>query len=246
MFSRSTRAPSEAELLRSNPFRHYTAQDLQLIAKDPLEGLEMLPRASSSKSRSGGAKKSSSSSSDGKERKSRSGAATGSSSSATRTGSSSRSAADGAAPPAGPSKTREGKTSAAASQPTDGSAAAKPKEQVAVNLREIYPSKGEEFSPEEVRARKRREQYLERDVERWNDWEWVGKFDEEVLRTKREGFLLLTDSGSVELTGSDSAGTTYRIESETGWPKLWDEAGGAFRGTPAILPCTRTDEPMPL
>ena len=64
----------------------------------------------------------------------------------------------------------------------------KPKERVAVNLREIYPSQGEEFSPEEVRARKRREKYEEEDVQRWNGWEWAEAFDKEIQTTRRECF----------------------------------------------------------
>ncbi|CEQ41106.1 SPOSA6832_02804 [Sporobolomyces salmonicolor] len=48
VFSRSTRSPSEAELLRHNPFKNYPSTDSELAARDPLENLD-LPHASSEK-----------------------------------------------------------------------------------------------------------------------------------------------------------------------------------------------------
>lgn len=105
----------------------------------------------------------------------------------------------------------------------------KPKERVAVNLREIYPSQGEEYSPEEVRARKRREKYDEEDVQRWNGWEWAEAFDKEMQMTRRECSVL--PDGLVPLAAayrvmvSNTTETRYTIDSESGWPVLYDAAG---------------------
>ncbi|GAA5917372.1 hypothetical protein JCM5296_003800 [Sporobolomyces johnsonii] len=86
VFSRSTRSPSEAELLRHNPFKNYPSTDSELAARDPLENLE-LPRASGDKEK----KKSSSSRSKS--------ASSSSSSSSSRNKSKSTSASSSAMPP---------------------------------------------------------------------------------------------------------------------------------------------------
>ncbi|GAA5982702.1 hypothetical protein JCM10908_006753 [Rhodotorula pacifica] len=200
VFSRSSRAPSEAELLRSNPFRHYSARDLELIAKDPLEGLEVLPRATGkSRSAAGGAAGVRKTSAEGKERKSTKSASSSSSSSSSSskaTTSSSSASADG---------TRKSRYPPMMNPPDTSGLDTKPKERVAVTLREIYPTPGEEYSPEEVRAlRKGSERYVVQEVERWSGWEWAEKFDEEVQGTGR---------------------TTYIIDAATGWPVLFDPAG---------------------
>jgi checkpoint serine/threonine-protein kinase len=165
-------------VLRSNPFRNYSPGDLELIAKDPLEGLQVLPRATKSRSAAAvGTKKVAAEG--GKERKpsskSASSAAAGGSKAATT--SAPASSADGA---------RKSRYPPMMNPPDTSGLDTKPKERVAVNLREIYPSKEEEFSPEEVRARKRRDKYDEEDVQRWNGWEWAEAFDKEMQTTRRE------------------------------------------------------------
>ncbi|GAA5997609.1 uncharacterized protein JCM10292_000967 [Rhodotorula paludigena] len=188
VFSRSTRAPSEAELLRSNPFRHYSSADADLVARDPLEGLEVLPRASGSAKES----KSRSSSREGdkdkerKERREKKDKVPSSSSSRSKSSSSASSA----------------KTAAPAPAAADGSAKPKPKERVAVNLSKIYPNDTDEFSFEELKARARREKYVDCEVDAWDGWEWQAQFDEECARTNS---------------------TTYLIDSATGWPQLYNE-----------------------
>ncbi|KPV73066.1 uncharacterized protein RHOBADRAFT_55300 [Rhodotorula graminis WP1] len=190
VFSRSSRAPTEADLLRSNPFKNYGASDAGLVARDPLEGLEVLPRAGASSS---GAGKSRSSSREGDKdkdgaRKVRSVKKPASSSSTSVSSSSSSS---------------KGKTASSkpASSSSSADPAAKPKERVAINLAEIYPNETDEFSPEEVRARKHVEA-----TRTWGGWEWAAQWDEETART-----------------GS----TSYKIDAETGWPVLYDTNTGA-------------------
>ncbi|GAA5881764.1 hypothetical protein JCM3774_000868 [Rhodotorula dairenensis] len=241
VFSRSTRAPSEAELLRWNPFRHYSARDLELVAKDPLEGLEVLPRATKSRSTSGaagGSRKAGAGTTsgdgggDGKVRKgvtskSKGPAAASSSAGAKLPASSSTAAAS----ESGSSGARKSRYPQMMNPPDTSGLDTKPKERVAVNLREIYPTPGEEYSPEEVRARTRRNKYVDEDVQRWNGWEWVGKFDDEVQRTGR---------------------SVYTIDAETGWPVLYDPAGLPLydflpRPTPPASPALPTParEPAP-
>ncbi|BGP20586.1 protein kinase [Rhodosporidiobolus nylandii] len=154
VFTRSTRAPTEAESLRLNPFKNYSAREVALTEKDPLEGLEVLPRSSSSSSSSS---------------RSKSGAAgektrTSSSSSSSRSKSSSASSSSAAKP------------SSSSSAPASSSAAAheKPKERVAVFLRALYPAAGEEYSFEELKARSRGEAEW---VKGWGGWEWAAAWD---------------------------------------------------------------------
>ncbi|BGP43834.1 protein kinase [Rhodotorula kratochvilovae] len=181
VFSRSSRAPSEADLLRSNPFKNYAASDAALLARDPLEGLEVLPRASAA----GGApkEKSRSGSREGERTKERTvKKASSSSASSSKTKSSSSSS----------SKT----ASSSSADP-----AAKPKERVAVNLSAIYPNDTDEFSFEELKARKRVEE-----TRSWGGWKWAEKWEEECERTGR---------------------TSYAIDGATGCPVLFDQASGA-------------------
>ncbi|BGO96013.1 hypothetical protein NBRC10512_006703 [Rhodotorula toruloides] len=172
VFSRSIRAPTEAELLRSNPFKNYSSSDADLIARDPLEGLQVLASSSAATK-----VKSSSSSSAGnvkdaerkvkKEKVASSSTTSASSTSKTRASSSSR-----------PSP----------SASTDSSA--KPKERVACNLHAVYPKPGTEFSFEEIKAARRKKKYVVEDVERWNGWEWAEKWDEECKRTERTTYVI--------------------------------------------------------
>ncbi|GJN94151.1 hypothetical protein Rhopal_007225-T1 [Rhodotorula paludigena] len=191
VFSRSTRAPSEAELLRSNPFRHYSSADADLVARDPLEGLEVLPRASGSAKEG----KSRSSSREGdkekerKERREKNDKVPSSSSSRSKSSSSASS----------------GKTAAPAPAAADGSAKPKPKERVAVNLSKIYPNDTDEFSFEELKARARREKYLDLDVDAWGGWEWQAQFDEECARMGRTTYMIDSATGWPQLYNEENA-----------------------------------------
>lgn len=172
VFSRSSRAPSEADLLRSNPFKNYAAADAGLVTRDPLDGLEVLPRASASASgasASAGSKSRSSSREGDKDaaRKVRTikKEKTGSSTSATTTSKSKTASSS--------SSSKSASSKPASSDPTAG----KPKERVAINLSEIYPNETDEYSPEEVRARKHAEQ-----TRTWGGWEWAAQWDEECAQ----------------------------------------------------------------
>lgn len=207
VFSRSSRAPSEAELLRSNPFRHYSARDLELIANDPLEGLEVLPRAtknrsasaSNSNSATSGSRKSATASGERKDRKT---ATTKSSALSNPAAAKAATAASSTTAPGSSSGARKSRYPPMMNPPDTSGLDAKPKERVAVNLREIYPAPGEEYSPEEVRARTRRETYVDQDVQTWNGWEWTEKFDEEVQRTGRALIVPSFPSGeSADVSG---------------------------------------------
>lgn len=46
VFTRSVRGPSEAEALRRNPFKNFSASDKELASIDPLQGLVVLPSSS--------------------------------------------------------------------------------------------------------------------------------------------------------------------------------------------------------
>ncbi|GAA6038721.1 hypothetical protein JCM8097_002365 [Rhodosporidiobolus ruineniae] len=165
VFSRSSRPTSEAELLRANPFKNYSAGDVDLLTRDPLEGLEVLPRASagsSSKSRNGGSSSSSTQ------------ARTKSSSSSSRSSS---------------SKTASSSSASAAA------AGEKPKERVAVNMRLLYPKEGVEYSFEELKARSREAKYLKREVEEWDGWEHREKWDKEERERKRGRYEIDAETG---------------------------------------------------
>ncbi|GAA5857604.1 hypothetical protein JCM9279_006482 [Rhodotorula babjevae] len=184
VFSRSSRAPTEADLLRSNPFKNYGASDADLVARDPLEGLEVLPRVGAS-----AREKSRSSSREGDKdkegaRKVRTVKKTASSSSSFTS-----------------SATASKSKAASSASSSSADPAAKPKERVAINLAEIYPNETDEFSPEEVRARKHVEA-----ARTWGGWEWAALWDDEVART---------------------GVTSYKIDAETGWPTLYDSTSGA-------------------
>ncbi|GAA6059120.1 hypothetical protein JCM10212_003867 [Sporobolomyces blumeae] len=127
VFARSTRAPSEAEQLRSNPFKNYSSADVDLLSRDPLENLEVLAPPAKEK------KKVSGSSGDKKVRSSSSSSSAGSSKTRSKASSSASTAASGSA----------------------SAAPGEKKERVAIDLRAIYPAPGVEYSFEELKARKR-------------------------------------------------------------------------------------------
>ncbi|GAA5993180.1 hypothetical protein JCM11641_003656 [Rhodosporidiobolus odoratus] len=218
VFSRSTRPTSEAELLRSNPFKNYSASDVDLLTRDPLEGLEVLPRTSSSS-----AAKTRTSSRDRSatvgEKKERSG------SSSSRSKSSSSSSAKSS------SSSRQPSASAVASANTPISSSAgatgeKPKERVSVSLRALYPEAGVEYSFEELKARGKRERYLVKEVEEWNGWEWCKQWNEEVERKGLKGYVM---------------------EEESGWPLLWGKDGEPlYDFLPRPSPPTPGFEPAPV
>ncbi|BGP35745.1 protein kinase [Rhodotorula toruloides] len=172
VFSRSIRAPTEAELLRSNPFKNYSSSDADLVARDPLEGLQVLASSSSTAKM---VKTSSSSAAGAKdpERKVRKEKVASPSSSASASSS---------------TKIRSSSSSKSSSASIDPSA--KPKERVACNLHAVYPKPGTEFSFEEIKAARRKKKYVVEDVERWNGWEWAEKWDEECQRTGRTTYVI--------------------------------------------------------
>lgn len=224
VFSRSSRAPTEADLLRSNPFKNYGASDAGLVARDPLEGLEVLPRAASASGSSARDKSRSSSREGDKDkegaRKVRTVKKTASSSSSSSTAASSTSKS-------------KAPSSKAASSSSSADPAAKPKERVAINLAEIYPNETDEFSPEEVRARRHVEA-----MRTWGGWEWAAQWDDEVARTGSassslfSSHVLARDAHDVHAP----AETSYKIDAETGWPILYDShSGGVSYSTPSSL-----------
>ena len=63
VFTRSVRGPSEAEALRQDPFKNFSSADRNLASIDPLEGLTVLPSASTVKAAAAPSKSTSKSSS---------------------------------------------------------------------------------------------------------------------------------------------------------------------------------------
>ncbi|GAA6015152.1 hypothetical protein JCM10207_003619 [Rhodosporidiobolus poonsookiae] len=188
VFSRSQRPASEAELLRSNPFKNYAAADVDLVARDPLEGLEVVPAASASTS-SATTSKARPAAVGEREKKERS------SSSQARSKSSSKSSSSSKPSSSAPSGTSS----------TPSASGDKPKERVAVNLRLIYPSPSEEYSFEELRVRAARERYEVQEVERWGGWEWAQQWDEEVRRTGRTAYEIDAQTGWPVLFAKDGS-----------------------------------------
>ncbi|GAA5845993.1 hypothetical protein JCM11251_001715 [Rhodosporidiobolus azoricus] len=194
VFSRSSRPTSEAELLRSNPFKNYSASDVDLLTRDPLEGLEVLPRASSSSSKV----RSGSSSMERKEKERLSGH------SRSKSGGSSHRSLSSSQKPSSSSSTPASTSQSASSKPS-ASTGEKPKERVAVSLRLLYPAPGEEYSFEELKAKSRREKYVVEDVERWNGWEWREKWEAEVVNRGMRTYKVDGETGWPALYGEDGA-----------------------------------------
>lgn len=130
--------------------------------------------------------------------------ASGSSQSRTKPSSSSRSTSSSSKTSSSQLSQSQTQSSQAPAPVTPGE---KPKERVAVSLRLIYPSPGVEYSFEELKAKSRKEKYLEEEVESWNGWEWREKWEEEVERTGR---------------------TEWVMEEGTGWPVLFGRDGGVW------------------
>ncbi|GAA5937986.1 uncharacterized protein JCM15063_005432 [Sporobolomyces koalae] len=177
--ARSNRTPSEAEQLRQNPFKNYSAADVDLLTRDPLEGLEVLPPSTSTVKKSS-TKKSSSSSSTGDKKKTSSRSKTSSSSSST--------------------------TSAAAADKASASTEPKP-QQISFKLERLrdpqHPDQWISF--EEERVHRRRAKYIVQDVDTWNGWEWREKWEQEVKSTGQTTYIIDQETGWPVVQDRDGA-----------------------------------------
>ncbi|GAA5889776.1 hypothetical protein JCM16303_003715 [Sporobolomyces ruberrimus] len=182
----SNRQPSEAEQLRTNPFKNYSTADVDLLTKDPLENLQVIAPPTSTSTTIKKVKKSSSSSSS---------STSGETKRRTKPSSSSSSSK---------SKTPLATTSSE-SQSSEVLVQARP-QQIAFKLEVLKDGEnGEWISFEEERVRRRKEKYVVEEVENWGGWEHRGDWEEEVERTGRTTYKIDVETGwpvLYDLTGA--------------------------------------------
>ncbi|GAA5908533.1 uncharacterized protein JCM6883_005576 [Sporobolomyces salmoneus] len=195
VFTRSNRAPSEAEQLRINPFKNYSSADVDLLTKDPLENLQVLAPTSSS---------SSSSSTSGVKKIKK----TTSSTSASTTGEKKRVKSSSSSSSSSSSKSKPSSSSSTSTTTaTSAAESLEPRPQQISFKLEILRSTSTRsgwISFEEERVNRRAAKYVLEEVENWGGWEFRERWEEEFKRTGR---------------------TTYKIDQETGWPVLYDSNG---------------------
>ncbi|GAA6019370.1 hypothetical protein JCM11491_000915 [Sporobolomyces phaffii] len=175
VFARSNRAPSEAEQLRVNPFKNYSAADVDLVLRDPLENLEILAPPPPAKTKKSTSSSTTTTTTTGEKRKVKSSSSSSSSSS---------------------------KSKPAAASTTDP---AQPRpQQIAFKLDRLKDGDAGWISFEEERVKRRRDKYVV-EADSWNGWEWKSAWDDEVEKTHRTTYTIDAETGWPVLYDSNGA-----------------------------------------